>query len=234
MKELFIKLLDLRCLLCNSPLKNRSQCSICDSCYNEITSCKTLYCNKCAEKLYSDTKCSCSKKSRSSIDSFKFIANYEGRGKQLVLSLKKQGNAQLLSVYNRLIIDHLDKDIPVMIVPDNLITKYFRGNASLENGLGRLLKQNGFTVIKGFIHKASFAKKQKLSHIKERVQNAQKNFTSKKQNPSHNKSIQLIDDIYTTGSTINRCASLLTKLGYTNISALTIFRTPFYELGLDN
>lgn len=230
MKNLFIKLLDLRCVLCHSPLKDSSATPICDSCYEEITICKTLYCEKCGEKLPRNAKCPCSNNESSNIDTFKFVANYEARGKQLVYSLKKHSNAKLLPVYTKLLLKHLDKDIPIMIVPDSIITKYFRGNASLENGLGRLLRNEGFTIVNGLIHKSNFAKKQKLSTAKSRAINAKRNFSHKQNKNLVYDKIQLIDDIYTTGSTINRCALLLKELGYKKVNAITVFRTVLYEL----
>ena len=40
------------------------------------------------------------------------------------------------------------------------------------------------------------------------------------------KTILLIDDIYTTGSTLNECAKILKKHGATRVIGLTLARTP--------
>ena len=71
---------------------------------------------------------------------------------------------------------------------------------------------------------------QKLLNHKDRQSNANKIFNLSKNPPKIENdldTIQLIDDIFTTGSTINRCSKLLKDFGFKKVFAYSLFKAKF-------
>lgn len=64
--------------------------------------------------------------------------------------------------------------------------------------------------------------KQSTLTQKERQQNIQGAYMLKQSNNLYQKNVLLIDDVYTTGSTVNECCKELLKAGTKNIGVLTI------------
>ena len=63
---------------------------------------------------------------------------------------------------------------------------------------------------------------QSLLKKEERTKNVENVYTLRKQDKIKNKNVLLIDDIYTTGSTVNECSKILKQAGAANIGILTI------------
>ena len=60
--------------------------------------------------------------------------------------------------------------------------------------------------------------------MKERKKNVKNVFSVKHPECIKGQSVLLIDDVYTTGATINECAKVLLKAGAKNVDALTFTR----------
>ena len=69
---------------------------------------------------------------------------------------------------------------------------------------------------------------QSMLNKDERISNLSKAFVADR-DKVRGKKILLIDDVYTTGTTINECARALLKKGATSVSSLTLCRAPEWE-----
>ena len=65
-------------------------------------------------------------------------------------------------------------------------------------------------------------KPQSSLNKEDRIKNVENVYSIKNQEKIINKKILLIDDIYTTGSTVNECSKVLKQAGVNNIGILTI------------
>ena len=235
MRKLFYLLTDSRCLLCQKPLVFDSYLttSLCKKCIEKLTQDESEFvCLKCGKRMNTNGICEeCCKKSENIYyDSFKYIQSYSGASAQLVKLHKQYDNHKVLDLYVSLLCKILNSDYPVYIVPDSFLGKLKKGKCCFSTEIGKKLRKKGFCVISNIIKKSSFAKMQKLLNNKDRQSNADKIFNLNK-NPIIIKNtldtIQLVDDIFTTGSTINRCAKLLKDFGFKKIFAYSLFKAKF-------
>jgi predicted amidophosphoribosyltransferase len=235
MRRLFYLLADSRCLLCQKPLsfERNSNGQLCQKCTNVFVPEKSeFFCLKCGIGIESGiycNKCNVNSK-RVYYDSYRYIQTYSGLAMQLVKLHKQHDNHGVIDLYASFLQTILNPVYPVYIVPDSLLGKIKKGRCCFSAELAHKLEKNGFSVISGIIKKSSFAKMQKLLNHKDRQSNADKIFNLSKNPPKIENdldTIQLIDDIFTTGSTINRCSKLLKDFGFKKVFAYSLFKAKF-------
>lgn len=240
MRKLFYLLTDSRCLLCQKPLSFGAKYSnlLCNKCFKIFTPKKSeFFCPKCGEALKSDEICSnCSVDAEIiHYDSFRYIQSYSGAATQLVKLHKQHDNHKILDLYSVFLSDILNPDYPVYIVPDSLPGRIRKGKSCFSVQVAHKLRKKGFNVICGIIKKSPFAKMQKRLNRKDRHENAEKIFNLNKKisrvktifTCSETETIQLVDDIFTTGSTINRCSKLLKDFGFKKVLAYSLFKAKY-------
>ena len=159
-------------------------------------------------------------------DSYHFIQTYTGFFKNVVYRLKKSDEF----VFNRLLTEllirrgYLSKNIPVTIVPDILFKAFRRGRGSLYYVL-RLLKRQGFTVMKDIYRKKFSLRPQKAKSKQRRIAEIENVYYLPDGNRDKYKGeVILIDDVYTTGATVNYGAKLLKQAGFDKVHCVTFFR----------
>jgi len=111
--------------------------------------------------------------------------------------------------------------IPVPLHIKKLRERGFNQSLILARAIGEkqqipvnfsLLKRHKFTETQTGMHKA------------ERKQNIKKAFEISDKEKIAGKDIILVDDVYTTGATVNECAKTLIKAGARKVSVLTLAR----------
>ena len=235
MRKLFYLLNDSRCFLCQKPLAFDSilNTSLCKKCFENFTPEKSeFFCLKCGRKMNTNGICEecCDNSENIYYDSYKYIQSYSGASAQLVKLHKQYDNHKVLDLYVSLLCKILNPDYPVCIVPDSFLGILKKGKCCFSVEISKKLKKEGFYVISGIIKKSSFAKMQKLLNNKDRQSNADKIFNLNKNPPIIKTTlgtIQLVDDIFTTGSTINRCSKLLKDFGFQKVLAYSLFKAKF-------
>lgn len=236
MRKLFYLLTDSRCLLCQKPLSfdTKYSCSLCNECFDIFTPEKSdSFCLKCGELLKSGEVCDkcCIDTKIIYYDSFKYIQSYCGAAMQLVKLHKQHDNHKVLDLYSELLSKILNPNYPIYIIPDSLPGIIKKGRSCFSRQVTRKLRKKGFHVICGIIKKSPFAKMQKLLDHKDRHDNAEKSFNLnekiQKGNIDKIETIQLVDDIFTTGATINRCSKLLKDFGFKKVLAYSLFKAKF-------
>lgn len=219
MKKLFRLLTDSRCLLCRKPLSFDTESgALCSECFDIFTPEESdEICGKCS----ADTR-------NIYYDSFRYIQSYSGAAMQLVKLHKQHDNHKVLDLYSVFLSKILNPNYPVYIVPDSLPGVIRKGKSCFSRQVARKLRKKGFTVLCGIIKKSPFAKMQKLLNHKDRHDNAEKSFNLNKKmqkgDIGQTETIQLVDDIFTTGATINRCSKLLKDFGFKKVLAYSLFK----------
>ncbi|MCP4394210.1 MAG: ComF family protein [Alphaproteobacteria bacterium] len=175
---------------------------------------KKLVCGRCLEKppIFSNA--------RSAI-------KYNQQSKKLVLSLKYFDRTDTASAFAKWIItcgqDIIDKSdliIPVPMHKTRLINRKYNQASLLANKIAE--KTN-----KEISHTILIRKKRTLPQKQgreKRAQNVKNAFEVKNRNNIKNKKILLIDDVITSGATINECSKELIKNGANNVFALSLAR----------
>lgn len=113
---------------------------------------------------------------------------------------------------------NIDEIIPVPIHPKRLKQRGFNQTDIIADELGKIL---GISVNKGKIIRIKNTRPQKDLNDIDRIKNIQGAFCST-EGYRPGKNVLIIDDIYTTGTTIRQIAQILKALGAEKVFFLTI------------
>lgn len=217
---------DIKCILCgkDKPEKEELFCKDClkDNIFNTGNRCQkcdmqikegNIVCDNCkSEKKHFD-KCFCP-------------LNYTGNVRKAILKLKDNNAKYLIEPFCKLIYERLtteDVQFDVIVpVPSHPKTIKKRGyNVALLLAI-EISKLSGKPVV-DVLEKNVFTKTQKSLSYQQRQTNLENSMTCKAPKAVKGKNVLIVDDIITTGSTINCCGALLTKAN--KIYATAIART---------
>ncbi len=115
-----------------------------------------------------------------------------------------------------------NKEFLIVPVPSSQKRKKWRGYNQAEEIANHLSSYLKIKMINNILIKKKETPFQSQLNQKEREENILDSFQSK---TKIKKNILLVDDVYTTGATINECAKTLKKSGAKKVIALTIART---------
>lgn len=238
-KEIFIKTKDkvlnmifpndIKCIFCDKDLPDNS--FICKNCksediFNDGTRCKicdtrikegNIICDNCKSLKKSFEKCFCP-------------LNYDGKVRKAIIKFKSDGAIYLAKPFAKLIYDRLlkeDINFDIIIpVPSHKKTIKARGYNPAKVIADELSILTG-KPIKDILLKNVITKNQKKLTFAQRQTNLENSMILTDLDIIKGKNILLVDDIITTGATLNACANLLYKSN--KIYACGIARTNFYK-----
>ena len=215
------------CITCN-----KSGCYICAKCL------KTKYkinflsiCHICGNTTF---KGSVHKECRdySNVDNLFFFCEYNNSAKSLIESIKYQGNFAIVDTlvlhmanYLRVIYPNY-KEFVFTYVPSHWVKQNVRGfNQSklITEKLGKIL---GVEVV-GYLKKTNASSKQAGSSKEQRNRNLKGKFALEKTIISKN--VMIIDDVHTTGATLNECAAILKDNGAEVVYGYTFSKSMNYS-----
>jgi ComF family protein len=116
-------------------------------------------------------------------------------------------------------IDHI---VPVPLHPARLRGREFNQSLLLADQLSRQLKK---PVSASHLIRAHATDPQTTLTRQERLRNLRQAFSVKQPDSLAGRRILLVDDVFTTGTTLNECAKVLLKAGIQSVFALTLART---------
>ena len=159
------------------------------------------------------------------------IAPYLSRGivRELIHRFKYRGEYHLRHQLGRWLCEgfhderlaiRADLIIPVPLHPLRQREREF--NQASE--LARLASQSAGIPFCDGLQRLRYTTSQTRFDRQERMENLRNAFIIRKNAPVHGKRLILIDDVLTTGSTLDECARVLRKAGAKSIRALTIAR----------
>lgn len=200
-------------------------CSICLASLDYLQGATCLHCGKQLSEQYGDSICPDCKVGDFYFERAYSCFEYSGMGKELIYKFKYEGKTQLSGVIaglmeERLRNERLSTDIivPVPIHENKLKLRGFNQSYLVARELGKRL---GKPVI-DCLERIKETKEQYNLDRVERHLNIVNAFSIKLMyNIDKYKSILLVDDIYTTGSTVNECSKVLKRLGAKTIYVIT-------------
>lgn len=205
------------CLLCGKAEQNY----LCASCYCEIKK-EAIF--KIEDKIEKEIF----------FDKHLYAFFYQGKIKTLLTQFKFQDKSYLYLLFAKILIKNkklcgfLEKYDIIMPVPIHKKRKVQRGYNQCElicTELVRLMRENKIGTIqleKNCLQKIKNNLPQSSLNKKERVENVKQAYHIIHPDNIKGKKIILLDDIYTTGSTVNACAKLLKEKGAKTILVVTI------------
>ena len=215
------------CVSCHKP-----DTALCSGCFKEIVFIKQQQCGRCLKKNTLGKTCPKCKKYWP-LDNL-LVATYyqDGPIKEIIHTYKYGGRKDLLPDFmkiiehNRIICDFLNnlhEEVIIIPVPLHFRRRWWRGFNQSEEIAHKISGKYNVPIRIDILKRVKHTKIQVSLHRQDRIKNLDDAFISKACLPC-NASVILIDDIATTGATLNACARVLKKAGVKHIWGLVIAR----------
>jgi len=226
-KEIINWIFPYKCIICGCEILENS--IFCPKCFSKLTFIDYPFCNKCGKILnssYNENTCEICAKYTREFDFARALFQYDQYSMNIIMKIKKQADNYVAKIcanklyrkYNELF-TNADFIVPV---PSHWIRILKRGYNPANIIAYELSKISG-TKYMNLLKRIRRTKYQKEKNFKERLENVKNAFKCKEN--LHNKSIILVDDVFTTGATLNSCSKALHSSGCKNIYCLTIATT---------
>ncbi|MDE2366210.1 MAG: ComF family protein [Betaproteobacteria bacterium] len=218
MRALFIR----NCLLCGAESRD----DFCDPCRHDLPHLTRDHCMVCTLPLTGSRICGACLANPPAFDRSVAALEYAFPVDALLHALKYQANLAMARVLADLLAARIDPvDLPDRIVPMPLHSArlHERGfNQALEIAR-RVSKKTGVALLPDVCQRVRDTPSQTGLPWKEREQNIRGAFTC--ETSLEGKHIAVLDDVMTTGSTLNELAKVLRKRGATRVSGWIVART---------
>lgn len=208
-----------------------SQEIICDVCENSLVLFKAPLCDKCgkptAQSVPACRECS-SKKYY--ISKLRALGLYDGNLKQLVKLLKYSNSFKIARYFATKIIGSYheellsDKSAVVTFVPSRRSRQAARGYNQSEL-IARAVSESTLLPLVETLAKVKRTKEQSGLSKAERIKNMENAFRCAANKKIYSQKVILIDDVFTSGTTMNEAAKVLTKSGAREVLGIVAART---------
>lgn len=162
-------------------------------------------------------------KNRYHIDKIRSPMVYDQNSSPLIMSLKNFYNLPAAKTVSKLIANVI-KDLEVhCVVPVPLhFYRFIHRGYNQSEILARYVSENtGFPCLKDLLYRNRFTESQSKFNAKARSTNIRNAFSFNETYEISNQNILLVDDVYTTGSTVEECAKILKRNGASKVYVAT-------------
>lgn len=223
-----------RCPVCGDIVLPKGN-KICPACKDKLIYIKEPRCKKCSKAIVDEEQEYCFDCTRKKLSYEKgySLLEYDKSMKHSMSEFKFHSKKEYADFYIEELISNygtwvnelsLDALIPVPIHYDKYKQRGFNQADLLANGIAKSLN---IPVKNNILIRNKNTTPQKLLDDKERVKNLKNAFAisdeyMKSSNKAQLKRVMLIDDIYTTGATIDVCAKVLKSIGVNEVYFMTV------------
>ena len=215
-----------KCPLCHQILKEKEQL-ICSECSEKVRPISGPRCMKCGRPVKMEEEyCEDCRKGAHHFTEGRSIFWYGEVWRQSLVRFKYYGcreygdfYAKAMSIFGKKYLERWKPDliVPVPLHPRKKRTRGFNQAAYLAE---RLSRYTGIPADMELVKKVVKTRSQKKLNALQRRKNLEKAFFATKN--VRGKNILVVDDVYTTGSTIDAMAGCLKKKGAENVYFLTV------------
>lgn len=216
-----------RCPVCRC-ICDKDEFLICRYCVNKIKLIRPPYCKLCGKALYNANQEYCERccKTKWYFDKCFALMEYDDITKKIIHDIKYSNKRYYMDLFIHLTNLYLgdkirslkaDAFIAVPLSKKRLKKRGFNQAALYARGLSDL---TGIEFIDDLIFRKKDTKPQNKLSPEERGENIRDAFVCNNMNGL--KSVIIVDDIFTTGSTLNECAKVLKKSGIINVYCVCI------------
>jgi ComF family protein len=201
---------------------------LCGSCRGDLTRIKPPVCPRCGKPQPGGFLCPGCNGWQPSIDGIRSPLIFEGLARTAVHKFKYKNLKILAGPLAGLISDYLDGNplqgdvlVPVPLHPRRLRERGYNQSELLARELSKL---TGLPVINDCLIRQKFVLPQAQTHsVQERKRNVKQAFVCKNNTLEH-KQVLLIDDVSTSGATLDACASALKSAGAISVWGIVLAR----------
>ncbi len=214
------------CVLLN--LIYPQNCLICSYKINEFT--KIPLCGSCRDKVNASRSSVIYGEGDLAFDRAYCATTYDGVPKKCICLLKYEGKTQLIRPMADVVSDFAQKHIrsgdvdlivPVPLHPVKLRERQFNQSELLAAHLAKKLDK---PLAADSVKRIKYTMPQTGLKREERLKNVKGAFMVKRKHSFSGKQILLIDDVFTTGATLNECAKALKAAGAAKVTVLALAR----------
>ena len=216
-----------RCAVCDDIVPI-GEGKVCNECKKQIKYIKEPRCRRCGKQLYDEVKVVCLDcENKKHIFDYGY-ALYDYRSmRRSIFRFKYKNRCEYAQFYAEDIYKHLKKEIDAMgadsiiPIPLHISKQRHRGYNQAQLIANELSKYTNIPVYTNIVKRVKKTVPQKELDTRARQNNLKKAFNITSDVVKLNKTI-LIDDIYTTGSTIDAVADLLKQHGVQTVNFITL------------
>lgn len=245
-ESLFATLFPADCRICGAPLINISRLPVCEDCLGAMRPINVGVCSICGEGLVSghvfaneqtDPRCGLCQRTEPPFLKAAAYGSYDGGLRELIHLLKYEQVRPAANVLGRMLAEVIAglnqsfKDAPLLVVPVPLHTRKLRqrgfNQAELIASAAMKLKPAGeqLTIETGVLARLRETKSQIGLTRHQRRENMRGAFRVTNPALVEGREILLVDDVFTTGTTVSECARVLRRAGAAKVWVATVART---------
>ena len=219
-----------KCVLCNN-IDILMDGTFCSECFAKITTIEDPICNKCG-KLFTtgmpiNAMCNeCEEHGRLFIEARSLLL-YDKFTQKIILSIKNNADENIAYACCRLLFnkyielfDNIDFIVPV---PSHWVRTLYRGFNPADIIAKELSIVSGIEVNRS-LRRIRYTAYQHKKNKAERLNNLNNAFACNNMS-FYNKNVLLVDDVFSTGSTLNECTRALLQAGVKSVKCATIAST---------
>ncbi len=217
-----------KCMFCNEFLDNNSK-YYCKKCYYKLPFTEDKICLICGREVYGTHKiCLSCRTHKTYIDVNYPAFTYSGNIEEALKKFKFAGKMWYYKPFAKLMYENIKDKVSnidyIVYPPINKKTFYKRGYNQMELISKEMSKLLNIKMLKNCIYKTRENEKQSLTSGKLRYQNVRGVFAINNgfSEIINGRNILLLDDVMTTGATINECARMLKKSGAKSVVSSTL------------
>ncbi len=224
-------LFPVKCFSCRQLLSRRNSALLCSSCLPKIPYNAKPYCQCCGFPFGTGADHLCGNCLTGSFEFARARAAvlYKEMIPEMIKSFKYQGNMNFLATMGFLAVNSIgfgELSSPDLIIPVPLHKKKLQ-----QRGFNQALllarvcfSQRSQQIAAEVLIRNRFTKAQSKLSGDERRLNVKDAFTVRRPDQIFGKNILLVDDVFTTGTTVNECARQLNSAGASRVEIFTLAR----------
>ncbi len=222
-------ILPLNCLICRKGLEPDNKKYLCKCCWAKIRLIEEPVCSRCG-RLSALSICSPCKTKRYYFRTARAAGIYEGALRECIHLLKYGKKVCLVKPLGELLAELMGNDdnlrkadllVPVPLDKRRYREREFNQARLLAKVVNRYFK---IPISSRNLRRTRTTLPQTQLNRKQRQKNVRGLFRVAKAEEYRGKVILIIDDVFTTGSTVNECAKVLSRAGAQEVNVLTVAR----------
>ena len=209
-----------RCVACRSAGE-----WFCAKCQSRIEKIKPPFCVRCGRPLQAESY-SCGCKIAMHVDGVRALAYFENEMRDAIHALKYDGRVELAPIFGLMLKDYLAVHpldagviVPVPLHPDRERARGYNQSRLIANELG---KQVNLPVLGNSLRRARATQPQFELNARERRANVRNAFIANTEVAGAR--VLLVDDVCTTGATMDECSIALRSMGAQTVWGLALAR----------
>ena len=219
------------CGTCGLPLKDEEK-NICRNCWQTLTTIKAPFCQRCGLPLDSaGLLCPVCRVRQRRFSFARSLGPFDERFQKVIHLLKYRHRKSLAEPLARMLASSLrqerrfDAMEAILPVPLHAVKARSRGYNQSELIAAHLARRTGLRLLKGTLRRTRNTPSQSGLGLARREINVRGAFGVKDRQTISGKRLILVDDVLTTGATVDACVEVLLQAGAEEVCVLTVART---------